>query len=150
MNAIQGFTQGPTTDGENSSDSIHRITDSSDSYLGQSKGQADSDFSGWYIQLFRKVWRESTSDNRLTLFGFRRFRTTHLLNLRYLEAEIDKIDHDLYQAGLHLNQSLGHTNTIDRLGLKQAKKDDKRVEVEEVVSEALILRLRRLIKEYGE
>ena len=138
------------TDEQDTSGSIHRMNNSTDSHLGQSKEQTDNDFSDRYSELFRKVWRETTSDNHLTLFGFRRYRTTHLINLRFLEAEIDKIDHDLYQAGLQLNQPFGREHTIDRLGLKQAKKDGKRVKVEEVVNETLILRLRSLIKEYGE
>jgi hypothetical protein len=47
----------------------------------------------------------STADNNLTLHGFRRFKTTHLLNLRYLEDEVAQMDHTLYQAGLSLNLS---------------------------------------------
>jgi len=86
----------------------------------------------------------------LTLFEFRKYRTTHLLNLRFLKAEIDKIDHGLYQADLQLDQSLDREHIIDRLGLKQAKKDSKRMKVEKVVNKALIMRLRRLIKEYDE
>lgn len=121
-----------------------------DNQLGESNEHVDNDSNSSYSELFSKVWREITSDNHLTLFGFRRYRTTHLLNLRFLEAEIDKIDHDLYQAGLQLNQPLGSEHTIDRLGLKQAKKDSKRMRVEEVTNEAVIMRLRRLIKEYGE
>ena len=118
--------------------------------LDKSDEQADDNVTHGYNEIFSKVWREITSDNHLTLFGFRRYRTTHLLNLRFLEAEIDKIDHDLYQAGLQLNQPLRRENTLDRLGLKQAKKDGKRMKIEEVVNEALIMRLRSLIKEYGE
>lgn len=118
--------------------------------LDESDEQADDNVTHGYNEIFSKVWREITSDNHLTLFGFRRYRTTHLLNLRFLEAEIDKIDHDLYQAGLQLNQPLRRENTLDRLGLKQAKKDGKRMKIEEVVNEALIMRLRSLIKEYGE
>jgi hypothetical protein len=115
----------------------------------ESEEHAEAASNNCYHHLFSKSWPETTSDNRLTLFGFRRFRTTHLLNLRLLEAEIDKIDHDLYQAGLQLNQSLDREHSLDRLGLKQAKRDCKPMKVEEVVNEDLILRLRGLIKEYG-
>lgn len=135
------------TDEKNTSGPIHCLNGSSDSDLGHHEEQADNDT---YSLLFPKVWRESTSDNRLTLFGFRRYRTTHLLNLRFLEAEIHKIDHDLYQAGLQLVQPLGREHIIDRLGLKQARQDSQRVKMEDVVNETSILRLRSLIKEYGE
>lgn len=118
--------------------------------LDESSEHSDVDITHGYSKLFSRVWREITSDNHLTLFGFRRYRTTHLLNLRFLEAEIDKLDHDLYQAGLQLNQPLVRQNTLDRLGLKQAKKDNKRMNVDEVVNEDSIIRLRKLIKEYGE
>lgn len=118
--------------------------------LDESNEHPDDGINHGYNELFSKIWREITSDNHLTLFGFRRYRTTHLLNLRFLEAEIDRLDHDLYQAGLQLNQPLVRQNTLDRLGLKQAKKDSKPMKVEEVVNEALIMRLRKLIKEYGE
>ena len=110
----------------------------------------DVDFDSCYSEPFNRIWREITSDNHLTLFGFRRYRTTHQLNIRFLEAEIDKIDHDLYQAGLQLNQPLGREHIIDRLGLKQAKKDSNQMKAEELVNKALVMRLRRLIKEYGE
>jgi len=38
----------------------------------------------------------STADNNLTLHGFRRFKTTYLLNLRFLEEEIAQMDYTLY------------------------------------------------------
>lgn len=96
-------------------------------------------------ELFREVWGDATSDNRQTLFGFRRFRTTHLLNLRFLEAEIDKLDHTLYQAGLELD----HRPVLDRLGLKHAKRDLPKERNKLVMDQVLFERLRMLIKEYG-
>lgn len=117
--------------------------------LDESKENVDIAVNYSYSETFSKAWRETTSDNHLTLFGFRRYRTTHLLNLRFLEAEIDKIDHDLYQAGLQLEQPLDRGHMLDRLGLKQAKRDCQRTRIEEVVNEGVILRLRGLIKEYG-
>ncbi len=140
MDIKKRLTEGSMTQEQESSGSIHSIDISANSQLDES----------CYSELFSKVWHDITSDNHLTLFGFRRYRTTHLLNLRFLEAEINKIDHDLYQAGLQLDQPLDREHTIDRLGLKQAKKDSKRMKVEEVVHKALVMRLRRLIKEYGE
>ena len=137
------------TDGRDTGASTHR-EDSMESHPGHNKEQAENDFSDCFSKTFRKVWPDITSDNYLTLFGFRRYRTTHLLNLRFLEFEIDKIDHDLYQAGLQLERPLGREHALDRLGLKQAKRDDKQIKMEEIVNQALILRLRSLIKEYGD
>lgn len=115
----------------------------------KSKEQTDVDFRNYNSELFSKFWRDITSDNHLTLFGFRRYRTTHLLNLRFLEAEIHKIDHALYQAGLQMEQPLGCDHTLDRLGLRKAKIDDEQVKAEQLLNENLIIRLRRLIREYG-
>ena len=95
---------------------------------------------------FRKLWSNITDDNALTLYGFRRFRTTHLLNLRLLETEIDKIDHQIYQAGL----GLGLPSTgADKLGLKQSRRDAHAPRPEEVLKPELVTRLRQLLTEYG-
>ena len=98
------------------------------------------------IASFRKAWRLVTDDNYLTLFGFRRFRTAHLLNLRFLEEEIDKIDHQIFQAGLRHGNT---PNTIDRLGLKHAKRDLDPQGAEEIISQKLVTKLRDLLKQYG-
>lgn len=95
---------------------------------------------------FRSLWSNITDDNALTLYGFRRYRTTHLLNLRLLETEIDKIDHDIYQAGLSLDLP---STSADKLGLKQSKRDENSPSPEEVLKPELVSRLRRLLKEYG-
>lgn len=124
------------------------ISDSSQQDESKEDGKINS--GDCYVHLFMNSWSEITSDNRHTLFGFRRYRTIHLLNLRLLEAEIGTIDHDIYQAGLQLDQPLGREHILDRLGLKHAKIDPKRAKVEEVVNKDSILRLRKLIKEYGE
>jgi len=43
--------------------------------------------------LFRKVWKQSIEDNNLSLYGFRRFKTTHLVNdrlgLRHSKRDLD-------------------------------------------------------------
>lgn len=96
--------------------------------------------------LFRKLWPRATDDNRLTLFGFQRFRTSHLLNLRFLEDEIHKLDHQIYQAGLNLELPL---TKDDRLGLRHGKRDANAQGMEKSISQGLILRLRELIKQYG-
>jgi hypothetical protein len=95
---------------------------------------------------FSDHWQASTADSNLTLHGFRRFKTTHLLNLRFLEAEIAEIDHILYQLGLSLNVEPSST---DRLGLKHCKKDETPPSTKQVLSKKLIQKLRRLLKEYG-
>ena len=97
-------------------------------------------------RLFHDLWSNVTDDNALTLFGFRRFRTTHLLNLRLLETEVDKIDHQIYQAGL----SLGLPSTsADKLGLRNSRRDERAPSPEEILRPELVSKLRRLLKEYG-
>ena len=95
------------------------------------------------IAHFDKLWHNAVDDNYLTLYGFRRYRTSHLLNLRFLEAEIDKIDHAIFQAGL----TLDYLPVIDRLGLRTAKKDVP--SATRAVDKALVLQLRELLKQYG-
>lgn len=70
--------------------------------------------------MLRKIWPAVTDPNHLVLFGFRRFRTSHLLNLRALEQDILKIDHDVFQAGLQLGEP---TPKGERLALSHAEKD---------------------------
>ncbi|KAL3965724.1 hypothetical protein ACCO45_000032 [Purpureocillium lilacinum] len=71
---------------------------------------------------FRSHWQASTADSNLTLHGFRRFKTTHLLNLRYLEAEIAELDHLLYQVSLSLD-----------LGPSERKRPARREENKDVI-----------------
>ena len=96
--------------------------------------------------LFPDIWNDATSDIRLTMFGFRRFRTTQLINLRYLEKELEKVDRAIYQAGLQLPQ---HVPELDRLGLKHAQRDVTTQPMEATINEDLIIRLRSLTKEYS-
>lgn len=96
--------------------------------------------------LFRGLWCKVTDDNHFTLYGFRRFRTTHLLNLRFLEKEIDTLDHQIFQAGL----KLGHTPTsVNKLALQHGKIDACALGTEEVMTRELVLKMRGLIREYG-
>jgi hypothetical protein len=97
-------------------------------------------------RLFEKLWTSSTEDN-LSLYAFRRFKTTHLLNLRLLEEEISQIDHQIYQTGLNLG--VGPTSA-DRLGLKHCKRDKNALRPEELIEENMKLKLRDLIRQYGE
>jgi hypothetical protein len=88
----------------------------------------------------------STADNNLTLHGFRRFKTTQLMNLRFLENEIADMDHTIYQAGLSLDLS---PSPGDRLGLQHSKRDANVPKVNDVITQDFILKLRGLIKEYS-
>ncbi|XP_014553940.1 hypothetical protein COCVIDRAFT_106332 [Bipolaris victoriae FI3] len=96
---------------------------------------------------FEKAWIASTADKNITLHSFRRFKTTHLLNLRFLEDEITQMDHVLYQAGLSLNLPI---SSFDRLGLKNNRRDDKVPNIDELITPEFILKLRGLLKEYDE
>lgn len=96
--------------------------------------------------MFRTCWATSTADNNLTLHGFRRFKTTHLLNLRLLEAEIAEMDHTLYQAGFSLGLDL---SSSDRLGLKHSKRDSTTFNIDDTITQEFILKLRELVKQYG-
>ncbi|KAF2494970.1 hypothetical protein BU16DRAFT_573185 [Lophium mytilinum] len=99
------------------------------------------------IDNFRKGWIASTSDNNLTLHGFRRFKTTHLLNLRLLENEIADMDHVIYQSGLSLGLSASFT---DRLGLNHSKKDANIPKIDDAITPEFVLKLRDLLKQYDE
>ncbi|KAI1485230.1 hypothetical protein F5X96DRAFT_660881 [Biscogniauxia mediterranea] len=99
------------------------------------------------VQKFYQHWQNATDDNNLTLHGFRRFKTTHLLNLRFLEDEIAELDHTIYQAGLGLGLDISST---DRLGLKHSKKDDHVPDISETITRDLVLKLRDLLKQYDE
>ncbi|KAL3426811.1 hypothetical protein PVAG01_00320 [Phlyctema vagabunda] len=98
---------------------------------------------------FEKHWRRSTDDDNLTLHGFRRFKTSHLINLRFLEDEIARMDHLMFQAGLSLSTE---RTSYDRLGLRNARIDAKAqvMPVEEIITEKFVLELRGRIKEYDE
>lgn len=95
---------------------------------------------------FHKIWETATSDNDLTLYGFRRFKTTHLLNLRYLEEELADIDHTLYQAGLSIGIDHSPRN---RLGLEYCQKDAAAPRVEHTITGDLVRKARDLVREYG-
>jgi len=98
------------------------------------------------VDVFRKCWVASTADNNLTLHGFRRFKTTQLLNLRLLENEIADMDHTIYQTGLSLGLS---PSPGDRLGLQHSKRDADVPKLNDVITREFILKLHDLIKEYS-
>jgi hypothetical protein len=105
--------------------------------------QSSQGFEHVSITHFGKLWRRAVGDNYLTLYGFQRYRTSHLLNLRFLEAEINIADRAIYQAGLGLD----YVPVLDRLGLKTAQKDA--IPASKTVDRALVLQLRDLLKQYG-
>lgn len=128
-----------------------KVTDDGISYSKSRASDAPedlshSDESPETARLFHNLWSNVTDDNPLTLYGFRRFRTTHLLNLRLLEAEIDKIDHMIYQAGLGLRLP---ATSADKLGFKHNKRDEHAPSAEEVLKPELVSKLRQLLKNYG-
>ena len=96
---------------------------------------------------FARHWQLSTADHNLTLYGFRRFKTSHLLNLRLLEEEIGKLDRMVYQAGLSLGLEI---SSEDRLGLNYCTQDKESVNFEAMLQDGSMGKLRRLLKEYGE
>lgn len=108
--------------------------------------QATTPDSNFYAKKFRKTWRAASADADLTLYGLRRFKTSHLLNLRFLEDEIAELDHIVYQAGLTLGLDHAPSN---KLGLKYCKRDANVPAVDATITEELVLRLRDLLKQYG-
>ena len=96
--------------------------------------------------LFSRLWPIATHDRNLALYGFRRYKTIHLLNLRFLENEIEKIDRKIYQGGLSIR--LPHTTT-DRLGLRHNGKDSGSSHPLTAITKALVLQMRELLKQYG-
>lgn len=95
---------------------------------------------------FVKVWRIATADKNMTMHGFRRFKTSHLVNLRLLEHELEKLDREVYQAGMKLEAPI---SKIDRLGLGQSQRDRDAKAASEVINRETVMRLRRLLQEYG-
>ncbi|KAF7876956.1 uncharacterized protein EAF02_008176 [Botrytis sinoallii] len=99
------------------------------------------------VREFRTHWSTSTDDNELSLFSFRRFRTSHLINLRFLEDEIAKVDREIYQAGLQMGID---TQRKDLLGLRSARRDANVAPIEETITQENVRKLRRLLREYDE
>lgn len=111
------------------------------------RGMGSSRDNASLVDEFSRHWQTSTADGNLSLYGFRRFKTAHLLNLRFLEAEIAELDRIIYQLGLGLNIE---PSTVDRLGLQHATRDKSPPSLDEKLSTDLLRKLRRLLKEYGE
>lgn len=95
---------------------------------------------------FRTHWKSVTDGNNLTLFCFRRYRSIHLLNLRFLEDEIANLDREIYQSGLQLDIEPG---SKDRMKLRSATRDKDVPSIKQTITKACVLKLRELLKEYG-
>jgi hypothetical protein len=96
---------------------------------------------------FQQVWSTITDPDPQVLFGFRRFRTSHLLNLRCLEKEILEIDDRIFRAGLKLGDV---HDCKDRLALAYAiQRDQTSGNKDALVNKELIIRLRGLLQQYG-
>lgn len=96
-----------------------------------------------YILGFPDHWRSSTSLEEVSLFGFRRFRTSQLLNIRFLEDEISAIDREIYQAGLQLPPQYTSSS------YENVRKDPNAAGPHEVITETTVHRLRTLLKQYS-
>lgn len=95
---------------------------------------------------FRRHWQVATADSNLTLHGFRRFKTAHLLNLRFLEDEIAQLDHAIYQTALSMEiEPLGS----DRLGLQNCRRDSNVPPPENTINRDIVIKLRDLLQSYG-
>jgi len=95
------------------------------------------------LQNFRQHWVSATADDSLSLFGFRRFRTAQLLNLRFLEDEIEDLCRKIFGAGL----KLGMPPT--ELGFEHTRGEVEAPRSEDVVTSTEIIRLRGFLKEYS-
>jgi hypothetical protein len=96
---------------------------------------------------FESLWPTVTSPDRLVLYGFRRFRTSHLLNLRVLEQQIMEVDQTIFEAGLQFGDV--HAGR-DRLALSCASPSRRPgPPAANEIDEQLLRRLRILLKEYG-
>ncbi|KAF2186637.1 hypothetical protein K469DRAFT_726137 [Zopfia rhizophila CBS 207.26] len=80
----------------------------------------------------------SLHGSNVTLYSYRRFKTSHLLNLRFLEEEIEQVDREIYQADLKLGVP---DSKVDRLLLKHNMRDAGE-KSPDAISNKLILRLR--------
>ncbi|CZR51491.1 uncharacterized protein PAC_01367 [Phialocephala subalpina] len=122
--------------------------DETDGYANTVKGSTDQGSpSIQHFDHFPRIWQRSTMDNNISLHSFRRFKTTHLINLRFLEEEIADVDRRIYQAGLSLGLE---PTSADRIGLKACRRDTNVPKVKETINPSLILHLRSMIKEYDE
>ncbi|KAL9015117.1 MAG: hypothetical protein Q9173_000257 [Seirophora scorigena] len=99
--------------------------------------------------IFPKIWGHSTEDRNLTLYGFRRFKTSHLVSLRFLEEEIAELDHRIYQDGLSLDNGTLDRKS-DRLGLRCSHRDASVPALQDSITDSVVLRLRSLLKEYDD
>ncbi|KAF3797992.1 hypothetical protein GCG54_00003892 [Colletotrichum gloeosporioides] len=94
---------------------------------------------------FRAHWESSTADEDVTLYGFSRFRTIHLLNLRFLEGEISELNRLVYQAGKSLSKV---PPSRARLGI-DSRWSDASPEPSKIINQELVTKVRDLLRQYG-
>ncbi|KAH8744388.1 hypothetical protein F5883DRAFT_364631, partial [Diaporthe sp. PMI_573] len=90
-------------------------------------------------------WQLASADSNLTLYGFRCFKTTYLLNLCFLKNKIAELDYIIYQASLTLRLDYVPAN---KLGLKYYKKDLNISSISTIITEDLVLKLYNLFRQY--
>ncbi|KAH0425416.1 hypothetical protein CcaCcLH18_10964 [Colletotrichum camelliae] len=95
---------------------------------------------------FRAHWQSSTADEDVTLYGFSRFRTIHLLNLRFLEGEISELNRLVYQAGQSLSEV---PPSRKRLGI-DSRWSGMAPEPSKIMNRELVMKLRDLLRQYDE
>jgi hypothetical protein len=91
------------------------------------------------VEQFSRHWRSSTNNNNITLHGFYRFKNAHLLNLRFLDDKIAKLDYTIYQAGLTLRLD---QMSSDSLGLKHSMRDPGPQNIATATTREFIIKLR--------
>lgn len=94
---------------------------------------------------FRLHWQSSTADENVTLYGFSRFRTIHLLNLRFLEGEISELNRLVYQAG----QSLCEVPPSRKRRGIDSRWSGVSPEPSKIINQELVTKLRDLLRQYG-
>ncbi|KAK2049425.1 hypothetical protein LZ31DRAFT_514319 [Colletotrichum somersetense] len=95
---------------------------------------------------FHAHWQSSTADEDVTLYGFSRFRTIHLLNLRFLEDEISELNRLVYQAGLSLSENPPSRKRLDM----EFRWDGMSSEPSKTINHKLVTKLRDLLRQYDE
>jgi hypothetical protein len=100
-----------------------------------------------YAGAFPQHWLGSTLEDKISRYGFRRFQTSQLLNIRFLENEVAELDRSIYKAGLRLN--LPFSSSTDRFGPEHVVLDHQSATADKIITHENVLKLRRLLKDYS-